>query len=108
MRVANERGPSAETPEGEEEVVRRPRTRFQRQQDSEVRQVFWALGIDIDSVESVNQARADLDYLHNLREKLAKRSATIWSAIIASVVSLIIGGVGVLIANLIHTGKITP
>ena len=107
--MANDRKPGTEPVEdSEEEFVRRPRNRFQRQQDSDLRQVFGQLGIDIDDFDSMKEARADLDYVRNQRQRQQKRIATIWSAVIAAVVSALIGGLGVILTNIAHTGKILP
>jgi len=56
----------------------------------------------------MKEARADLDYVRNQRQRQQKRIATIWSAVIAAVVSALIGGLGVILTNIAHTGKILP
>jgi hypothetical protein len=114
--LANENKPSIEgLPErmaesgDEEEVVRRPRNRLrQDREDRDFKEVFRFLGTDIDDLESMKKLRDDLDHVRRQRIKSQGRMSTAWSAAIASVVSAIIAGLGVLVSNLIHTGKISP
>lgn len=74
----------------------------------DLRDIQRVLRINPEDSNTIAAASADLSFLRELRERETHRRRETVRQIIVSVISMIFGAAGILIANFIHLGKPTP
>ena len=77
----------------------------QRSRYYNAKEAFSKVGIDIDDVDDMRELSADLYFIRRMRQAHQTRINMTWTSTIAAVVSALVGAAGVVITNMIHTGK---